>query len=348
MLPVLIGVVVAGCAAVDPERLGDGAAAVDAEMRRLEQRGFAGQVVIAHGQQALLVKGYGSVQPGSDAPIDADSVMPLASLTKAFTASAVLAMAADGRLSLADPVGRYVPDLAAPWAGLPIDQLMTHSAGLPAEIINRNWAGHPQFEPVDRETFINRIQHFPPDPLPGAAFNYSNLGYGLLAVLIETVSGKSYEKFLHQRLLHPAEVREIGFLIPQWAEIRRVHGRENGRDWGSYFDRPRLEEGLGFLLRGSGDLHASGMGVLSWWRALQQRRWLAEDWMERWLQPRVNEPDGSRYGYGLNFRETPFGTAIGHTGGNRVYSADLSWWPEHELMVYIASAEAHFDGRSGS
>lgn len=338
----LIGIALtaAGCAGA-PQRPLD-VAALDAELRRLERRGFVGQVLVARGDRVLFSAGYGQRAPGAEDPVTTGTVFPLASLTKPFTASAVLALAADGRLRLDDPVGRYLPSLEAPWAEIPVHALLTHGAGLPAEIHNRAWAGRPQFEPVGRAAFLERVQAFPPDHPPGEGFNYSNVGYGLLGAVIETVTGRSWEEYLHERLLEPAGVAGIGFLRPGFEPEALAVGREGGRPWGTFHQRPSLADGLGWHLRASGDLHASADAIHDWWRAIVEGRWLDAEWLDAWMVPRVTEPDGTMYGYGWHFRETRRGRVIGHTGGNGVFAVDFSWIPDRDLLIYVATAEADF------
>jgi CubicO group peptidase (beta-lactamase class C family) len=269
--------------------------------------------------------------------------MPLASLSKPFTASAILALAADGRLALDDPTGRYLEALDADWAGVPIENLLTHTAGLPAEIHNRNWGGEPRFEPVDREELIRRVNQFRPDHPPGESFNYGNVSYNLLAAVVETVSGRSVEAYLHERLLGPAGVEGIGLLEPDWSARELIRGRSGDEDRGHYLDRPRLADGLGYNLRGAGDLLARPAAIVDWYRSIRDGRWLPAPWGKRWLTPRVTEPDGSRYGYGLHFRDSRWGPVVGHRGGDRVFATDFLWFTEPDVMVYIASASARFE-----
>jgi CubicO group peptidase (beta-lactamase class C family) len=332
----------AACAAPAPapaDRVAMEQSRLETFLERRARRGFTGQVLVARGTTVLVMGGYGVLRPGSEAPVTADSIMPLASLTKPFTASAVLALAADGRLRLDDPIGMHLPGLDAPWRDVPIAHFLLHTAGLPAEIVNRAWDGHPWFEPVARDEFIAQLRHFPPDHPPGDVFNYSNVGYSVLGALIEHVSGDTWERYLRERLLAPSGIRHIGLLAPEWPREKLVHGREQGRDRGSYFDQPRLSDGLGWRLRASGDLQGSAAAMMGWWQGIRDGRWLPPDWLSTWITPRVDEPDGSSYGYGLHFRDSPAGPVIGHTGGDGIFSADWSWFVEPDILIYVASAD---------
>ncbi|TVQ28540.1 MAG: class A beta-lactamase-related serine hydrolase [Wenzhouxiangella sp.] len=334
----------AGCAALpssdpQPESI---AAELERALSRAEQRGFAGQLLVMHGQEVLVIRGYGQRVPGQPDPLDASAVMPLASLTKPFTASAVLALAAEGRLGLDEPIGQHLPDLAAHWAAIPIAHFLTHTAGLPAEIINRAWQGPVRFEPVAREAFVRRLDHFQPDHPPGQRFNYSNIGYNLLAVLIETLAEEAFEEFLSGSLLATAGVVEIGLVVPDWAPERLVSGRQGLVDSGHFIDQPRLPDGAGWHLRGAGDLLATPAGIASWWQAIQSQTWLSQPWLETWLTPQVSAGNGSQYGYGWQFRDSRLGPVVGHTGQELDFTAALAWYRDSDLMVYINSADRRF------
>lgn len=325
------------------DRLDAGVARLEVELDELERRGFVGQVAVAHAGEMLLLEGYGHMGVDAPRPVGPEAVMPLASLTKPFTASAVLALTADGRLALDHPVGEYLQGLDRDWAAVPIEDLLTHTAGLPAEIHDRNWPGDPRFEPIDRHELVRRVNHFPPYDPPGTSFRYSNVGYNLLAAVIEEVSGRTWEAFLHDRLLLPAGIEGIGLLEPDWPPDRLVGGRARGEDHSHYLDRPGLEDGLGYNLRGAGDLLARPRAIVDWYRAIRTQQWLPEPWQERWLRPRVEDPEGGRYGYGLNFRDSRWGPVVGHRGGDRVFATIFSWFTEADVMVYIATASPRFE-----
>lgn len=343
LLPPLI-LWLAACASLPlSDGLDYGLERLETELARMEGRGLIGQVAVVHAGKVLLLSGYGTMGVADRRPVTPDAVMPLASLSKPFAASAVLALAADGYLALDDPVGQHLDVLDATWAAVRIKHLLMHSAGLPAEIHNRNWAGDPRFEPIERSELIRRVNHFQPDHPPGEGYNYSNVTYNLVAAVIEQVTGQPWESFLHDRLLKPAGIEGLGLLEREWSTDRLVRGRVDGRDHGHYLERPRLDDGLGYNLRGAGDLLAEPRAIIAWYLAIRDNEWLPAPWQERWLQPRITEPDGSRYGYGLHFRDSRWGPVVGHRGGDRVFATDFSWFTDPDVMVYVATASPRFE-----
>ena len=197
---------------------------LDRALTRLERRGMAAQVLVASREGILYERGVGTLRAVDplEEPIGPETVFPLLSLTKPFTASTVLALAADGRIALDDPLGAHVHGLASPWADIPIHRLLTHTSGVSPEIANRAWHGEPRFEPVQREEFLARVQRFRPRASAETTFRYSNVGYGLLGVLIESVSDKSWEQYLHERLLALGAACLAGGAASREAVIKRV------------------------------------------------------------------------------------------------------------------------------
>lgn len=338
----LLLLALAACQTLPQRSGGDIIAAIDAELDRLEDQCLTGQILILSADKTWLARPLGRLHPDHPEPVTMDSVMPLASVSKPFTASALLALAADTRLSLNDPLGQHLEGLSADWHDLPLHHLLTHTAGLSAEIFNPAWPGPPRFEPIDRDALLRRVNRFPPDDPPGAVFNYSNVGYNLIAAVIESVSGQSFEDFLHQRLLQSAGITDIGLLQQDWEEQDLVSGRDAEQISGHYLQQARLEDGLGWHSRGSGDLLARPGGIAAWWRSLRAGTWLPQPWMAMFLTPWVEQPDGSRYGYGLDFRDGPLGIEIGHTGSDLDFTIAWTWFPDHDLMIYVALADSRW------
>ncbi len=340
LLAALLLMLASGCASTStnaPHELN--LVRLDQQARSLVRHGFAGQILVATPGNIIFLEGYGQRDPNQSESVSGHHVMPLASVTKPFTASLVLRLAADEMINLDDPIGDYLDTLDPSWQQVPIRYFLSHQAGLPAEIVNRDWPGDPRFEPVDREAFIARLAHFPPDHPPGQEFNYSNLGYGLMAALVETVTGQSFEQALADRLLTPNAIEDLGFDLPAWTEQQLVHGRQGRHDRGHYHERPRLSDGLGFNLRGAGDLLAKPVALAAWWESIQQHQWLPSPWLDQWLEPVVEESDGSQYGLGLHFRHSDHGPVVGHTGGDFLFAIDWSWFREQDTLVIISSAD---------
>jgi CubicO group peptidase (beta-lactamase class C family) len=169
------------------------------KMDALEKElGFRGVVLVTQGDKVLLHKGYGQV--------DKNTVFQIASVTKAFTAVAIMKLQEQGRLRLEDPVGKYLGQAPPAMAGITIHQLLTHQSGLP-----QTYAAEGETKAEDATKAIFRLK---PEATPGIKFIYSNGNYTLLALIIEKLTGNRWETYLQQTILQPLALQQSYF----WAD----------------------------------------------------------------------------------------------------------------------------------
>ena len=171
---------------------------------------FMGSVLVARGDQILLNKGYGSANLEWNIPNDPSTKFRLGSLTKQFTAASILLLEERGKLSVSDPVKKYLPDAPAAWDKITLYNLLTHTSGIPS------FTGFPDY--AESEPFAttpaNLVARFRDKPLefePGTKWNYSNSGYALLGYLIEKVSGESYADFVQKNIFTPLGMKDSGY-----------------------------------------------------------------------------------------------------------------------------------------
>lgn len=175
----------------------------------VEER-FSGAVLVARGGEAIHARGYGTRAPSF--PNDVDTRFHVASITKQFTAAAILQLYEAGQLVLTQSINRYLPARyrAPQWEGITAHHLLTHSSGIPDYAIVRDYYdvvdGFPLGDTVDgmiREAMAAELQ-FP----PGSEFRYSNIGFTLLGEIVEQLSGQSYAEYLRSRVLEPMGMRD--------------------------------------------------------------------------------------------------------------------------------------------
>ena len=156
---------------------------VDTIAAQLESTGFNG-VLLVEQQGELRTLGFGTIDGDASPSVDHDTVFDIGSITKQFTGAAIVRLEMDGALSVDDPVGRHLPEVSGPLADVTLHQLLTHTGGLPDGI------GDDE-EQIGRADFIARaVQHV---GSPGE-HRYSNVGYSLLGMVVESASGRSYEQ----------------------------------------------------------------------------------------------------------------------------------------------------------
>jgi len=179
---------------------------------------FMGSVLVTQNGKVLLDKGYGMADVTTGRPDLSDTIYPIGSLTKQFTAVAILLLQERGRLKVSDPIANYFPDAPASWAHITLFNLLTHTSGLGDD--NNDFPGHwaEDKTPAQLWTAIrNESLKFE----PGTQYSYSNAGYAVLGLIIEKVSGQSYGDFLHKNLFNPLGMTDTAYNpSPSWGQAR--------------------------------------------------------------------------------------------------------------------------------
>ena len=179
-----------------------------------EKQKLPGMAVgIVVGEELVYSKGFGFRDVGAKAPVDADTVFRIASMTKSITGLAVLKLRDEGKLSLDDPAAKYVPELAGihypthDSAPITVRQLLTHSAGLPED----NAWGDPRLDMSEAEfsSMLRRGLSF--SASPGIQMEYANLGFGLLGRIVQRVAGVPYQQLVTRQILRP-----LGMTASTW------------------------------------------------------------------------------------------------------------------------------------
>jgi len=327
---VLIGPTVS--VGVEPEGIDPAAARVRAFLSKAADAGFVGVIGVARGDRVLVREGYGPIAPGSERPVRPDAVFTVGSITKQFTAAAVLKLQEAGRLSVQDPITKYLPDVPADKRAITIHQLLTHQAGFPGAIGDDR-------ERIGRDAYVRVALATPLEFAPGTDYRYSNVGYSLAAAIVERVSGRDYEPFLAENLFAPAGMSETGYRLPAWDPSRLAHGTDDdGRDWGTVVERAIGDDGPGWHLLGNGGIHSTVDDMLRWSRALTDDRVLSARSRDALVTPYADEGGGTSYGYGWSIEPSPWGRLAAHNGGNRIFFADYLRYLDADLTVFLATS----------
>jgi CubicO group peptidase (beta-lactamase class C family) len=174
-------------------------AKVDEYMKgAVEVERFTGSILIARDGQAIVSKSYGMANVELDVPNTPNTVFRLASLTKQFTATAIMMLQERGKLNVNDQFCKYLTDCPAAWQPITIRHLLTMTHGIPN--LRGPDLGPLTGLPVSWEQWLAAVKKKPLDFTPGEKFKYANPGYTLLGFIIERVSGKSYGEFLQENI----------------------------------------------------------------------------------------------------------------------------------------------------
>ena len=300
------------------------------------------------------------------APVDADTVFRIASMTKSFTAMAILKLRDDGKLSLDDPAERYVPELkglrhpATDSPRITIRHLLTHSAGFPED----NPWGDQQLSESEEEFSRMLREGIPFSNAPGVAYEYSNYGFAILGRVVSQASGMPYDQYVSQHILQPLGMTSTT-LHPSKVPANRlaVGYRWEDEQWK---EEPALPHGsfgaMGGMLTSIHDLSRYVSALLAAWPARDGpetgpvRRSSLREMQQPW------RPSGMRvvrdsstnathltstsYGYGLSVTQTcDFRAIVAHSGGLPGYGSLMRWLPEYGVGI-IAFGNVTYTGWS--
>lgn len=312
---------------------------VSAYLDKLEQVGFNGSVLVEMGGKPVISKGYGlrnSAQKEKNTP---DTVFDIGSITKQFTAAAILKLEMQGKLSTDDKIAKYFTDVPADKSGITIHQLLRHNAGLPSVVGG-------DYDKISEAEFISKVMQAPLKFEPGARFSYSNVGYSILAMIVERVSGKKYEQFLYENLWRPAAMEKTGYTRPVYRKDKVAIGYQEDQVWGRPNERDWAGDAPFWHLKGNGGILSTTEDMYKWHLALLTDNILSKEAKQKYYRPqfRPGENDNPYYGYGWDILKTPRNTILTrHNGTNRVFFADMYRFIDEGAAIIMLSNKAHQD-----
>jgi CubicO group peptidase (beta-lactamase class C family) len=314
--------------------------------------------------ELVFGKGYGVRDVAATAPVDADTVFRIASMTKSFTALAILKLRDEGRLSLDDPASKYVPEMArlapatADSPAITIRHLLTHSEGFPED----NPWGDRQLARSDA-TLGRWIEGgIPFSNAPGVAFEYSNYGFAILGRIVARASGMRYRDYVDAHILRPLGMTATTWEAASVPPDRLARGyRADGDGWQ---EEPALADGsfgaMGGLFSSVRDLARYTSFFLSAWpprddpEAGPLRRSSVREMQQAWRfsgagasRDTVEAPlrfSTNAYGYGLTVAQScRFRFVVSHGGGLPGFGSVMRWLPEHGVAI-VALANLTYAG----
>jgi CubicO group peptidase (beta-lactamase class C family) len=306
---------------------------LDAAFGAWGRAGFSGAVAVSTGGRFECLAGYGTADDTTGARNTADTVYSIGSVSKAFTATAILKLAEGGKLSLDDPVGKLVPAIVGPVAKATVRQVLLHTSGIGGSIGDDD-------QPLDRAGAIAAINRLGLVFPPGTGDAYSNAGYTLLAVIIDTVSGMSYRDYtLTHVLTLPGGAVTGGFWHgrPPAAGTPAIGYHDDGKP-GSSNDFP----GPHWTTEGNGSLAMTTKELAAWAHTLFRGALVAPESAKLAGDPGYPVGDGRSYTLGgwMAFDAPVYGkpiVAIAGGGGDVGHNVAVVWIPEREQVIVMSS-----------
>ena len=343
----------------DPDRINKLRAAfpqIDQIMRDFAERsrvpGIAYGIIV---DGALVHVGtHGLREINSRSPIDTTTVFRIASMTKSFTALAILQLRDAGKLNLDDPAEKYVPELVSlryPTTDAPkitIRHLLTHSEGFPED----NPWGDQQLAATEAQMSEMIRKGIPFSTSPGTAYEYSNFGFAILGRIVTNLSGMTYDRYIRERVLRPLGMNVTTMEARSVPPARLAHGyRVQDGQW---LEEPQLPDGsfgpMGGMLTSISDLSKWVGLMLDAWppRSGQEssvlRRASLREMQQIWRYNGVSlardtitsaiTMSAGGYGYGLGVRQTClFRAIVAHSGGLPGFGSVMRWLPDYGVGI---------------
>ncbi|HKR60615.1 MAG TPA: serine hydrolase [Pyrinomonadaceae bacterium] len=301
---------------------------------RARVTGFSGVVLVARNGQTIFRRGYGLANREFSIPNTPTTKFRVGSVSKQFTAAGILLLEQRGKLQVSDRVDKYLPDWPKAWHEVTIHHLLSHTAGLPRltthallEVSALSRSTLSPFREV-RDLFKPGEELQPLDSKPGEKWNYSNIGYIVLAMIIEKVSGKNYCDFFSQEIFQPLGMMNSWCGEPATILTQRASGYNRINETlvnGPYTDMR--------FVNGAGSIYSTLDDLLVWDRVLDSNRLFSSSARDRLFTPVLNE-----YAYGW-WIQKKLGRKVQWHGGNEIggFVAHVARYPAEQLFIVVLS-----------
>lgn len=301
---------------------------IDAFLKtQAEGNRFIGAALVALGDEIILSKGYGMAHREQEIPNTPTTRFRIGSLTMAFTAMAIMQLQEQGKLNVDNPICGYVDDCPATWEPITVHHLLTHTSGI------LNHTELPEFRTVEATPLppsdaVQLVADRPLDFEPGSAWSYSNTGYLLLGLIIEQVSGQTYEAFLQENIFDPLGMADTGY--------------DRNRDdlATGYINQFREADYMDMSAPfAAGALYSTVEDLYRWARAVQMDELVSADTREQIFTQYMPGEPGADWGYGYGWAYYPSHDrhAWGHDGFINGFVSDIVLFPEEGVTSILLS-----------
>ena len=310
-----------------------------AESPYVEKRTAGMVAAVVRGRDTLLLKGYGKADVEWNIAMPADAVFEIGSITKQFTAAAILQLRDAGKLSLDDEITKWIPDFPTPHR-ITLRRMLDHTSGIKGltelpefgAIARSNW---------HRDSALALIKRQPPHFAPGEAAIYNNSAFWLLGLVVEKASGMSYEDYVEKNIFAPLGMTRSMYCNSDEVVEKRAkgYGVQNGMTRRAPLNIHRWPYAAGSLCSTAGDL-------VTWMKALHGGKVLSkQSYTEMTTPSKLNDGTPLNYGMGISVGRDPFGLRyIGHGGAITGFVGEAMWYPDADLyVVYLINNNGNAD-----
>ncbi len=298
---------------------------------RMEKAHIPGlSIAVVREGNLIKARGYGLANIELGVPATEHTVYQYASITKPFTAAAILLLQQDGKLKLTDLLIDLLPKIPHAWSNITVRHLLTHTSGIKSYTSLPVFTDHLRKD-YTQEEVIHVVSGFPLESSPGEKFAYNNSGYYLLGMIIERLSGQTFNDFLQERIFRPLQMNT--------ARANDRYTVITNRAWGydfvsntlvnAEFVSPSLQFSVGVLV-------GTVLDLARWDAALYTEKILPRSVKEEmWTPVKLNNGKTYPYGYGWRFGEVRGHRAITHSGRNHGFVSYVTRFVDDQLTVIV-------------
>jgi CubicO group peptidase (beta-lactamase class C family) len=265
--------------------------------------------VVTNGTLAK-VNAYGLANVELNVPAKPDTIFQIQSITKTFTASAVMLLVEEGKISLDDKITKYLSNLPELWTNITVRHLLTHTSGIKDYINEPTVNMRLDLSPME---VIDSLRKLPLNFQPGEQYSYCNTGYHILGMIIKKVTGKFWDDFVHERILEPLQMNETK--VVNWSDIitnrAAGYGLNGGKLVNGNFIAPTI---VGYA---GGGLRSTVLDLAKWDAALYTEKILKKSTLEQmWTPAKLNDGSLDNYGFGWGITNHNGHKLVNHTGSH--------------------------------
>jgi CubicO group peptidase (beta-lactamase class C family) len=298
----------------------------------LENRAAGIAAAVVRGNDTLLLKGYGKADVEWNIAMPADAVFEIGSVTKQFTAVALLQLRDEGKLSLDDDITKWLPDFDSRGNKLTLRRLLDHTSGIKGITEMPEFGNLSMNNRFPRDSAYALIKRYPFEFATGEAQIYNNSAFWLLGLVVEKASGMTYEDYVEKKLFEPLGMKRSMYCNSAENIERRAHGYQvqNGVIRRAPMNVHTWPFSAGSLCSTAGDL-------VIWLKALHGGKVLsAKSYAEMMTPSKLNDGTPLRYGMGIavgkDIRSLNF---IGHGGGIAGFTSEATWYPDAQVAIVV-------------
>lgn len=308
-------------------------------LTELEKVGFSGSVLVEINGKVAISKGYGFSDKANLIKNKPSTVLCIGSITKQFTATAILKLEMQGKLSTDDRITKYFDNVPIDKSNITIHDLLRHQSGLQSNV-------GKDYDKIGEAEFLDKVMNSKLLFEVGKEFSYSNIGYSLLGMIIEKTSGKTYETYLYDNLWKPAQMEMTGYSRPMFDKSKIAIGYyKDDKIWGKPTDKEWDKAAPYWHLKANGGVLSTTEDMYKWRKALKGENILSKDAKNKLYHPKIrteenyNEPI---YGYGWDVAPTNRNTKrFWHNGSNNIFFADFMIYIDEDVTLIMLSNKSH-------